>query len=70
MDEKNCLLYQHAYRGTCEGEVVLWIRDIWYGSGCGSGSSDPYIRRTDPNADPGGPKKPDPTDPDPDTEHG
>jgi hypothetical protein len=42
--------------GTCEGEAVLWIRDIWYGSGCGSGSSDPYLCLTDPNADLGGPR--------------
>ncbi len=29
---------------------------IWYGSGCGSWSSDPYLWLTDPDADPGGPK--------------
>jgi hypothetical protein len=29
---------------------------FWYGSGCGSGSSDPYLCPTDPEADPGGPK--------------
>ncbi len=29
---------------------------FWYGSGCGSASSDPYLCLTDPDADPGGPK--------------
>ncbi len=29
---------------------------FWYGSGCGSGSSDPYLWLTNPDADPGGPK--------------
>jgi hypothetical protein len=29
---------------------------FWYGSGCGSGSSNPYLCLTDPYADPGDPK--------------
>ncbi len=29
---------------------------FWYGSGCGSASSDPYLCLTDPDADSGGPK--------------
>ncbi len=35
----------------CCGSVTFW-----YGSGCGSGSSDPYLCLTDLDADPGGPK--------------
>jgi hypothetical protein len=35
----------------CCGSVTFWS-----GSGCGSGSSDPYLGLTDPDADPGGPK--------------
>jgi hypothetical protein len=35
----------------CCGFVTLW-----YGSGCGSGSSDPFICLTDPDSDPGGSK--------------
>ncbi len=41
------------------------IPGIWYGSGCGPGSSDPYLWLTDPDADPGAQKHTDPTDPDP-----
>jgi hypothetical protein len=35
----------------CWGSVTFW-----YGSRCGSGSPDPYLWLTDPDADPGGPK--------------
>ncbi len=34
----------------CWGSVTFL-----YGSGCGSGSSDPYLCLTDPDVDPGGP---------------
>jgi hypothetical protein len=48
------------YLHQCCGSVTFW-----YGSGCGSGSSDLYLCLTDPDANPGGPKHTDPVDPDP-----
>ncbi len=39
------------YGFQCCGSVIFW-----YGSGCESGLSDPYLCRTDLDADPGGPK--------------
>ncbi len=39
---------------------------FWLGSGCGS--SDPYLCLMDPDADPGGAKYKDPTDPDSDAD--
>ncbi len=36
-----------AYFLSVSGSVTFW-----YGSGCGSGSSDPYLWLTDPDADP------------------
>jgi hypothetical protein len=35
------------YKNQCSGSMTFW-----YGSGCGSGSSDPYLRPTDLDADP------------------
>jgi hypothetical protein len=52
----------------CPGPV-LWSLDICYGSGCGSGSLDPYLFLKDPYADPGGKKNTDHPDPDADPEH-
>jgi hypothetical protein len=38
---------EHLCSRQCSGSVTFW-----YGSGCGSGSSDTYLRLTDPDADP------------------
>ncbi len=43
---KSCVMLHQ-----CWGSVTFW-----YGSGCGSRSSDPYLWLTDPSADPGCPK--------------
>jgi hypothetical protein len=45
-------LYRHVTHnrgvvGHCSGSVTFW-----YESGCGSGTSNPYLWQTDPNADP------------------
>jgi hypothetical protein len=42
--------YLHKFQCCC-GSVTFW-----YGLGFVSGSSDPYLCLTDPDADPGGPK--------------
>ncbi len=42
---------QESWFHQCGGSVTFWC-----GSGRGSGSSDPYLWLTDPNADPVGPK--------------
>ncbi len=50
---------QH-WRDACAKNIsqMISVVDPWHfgGSGCGSGSSDPYLCPTDPEADPGGPK--------------
>ncbi len=49
--KKALFTIRHAHTWS---EPVLGIREFWYGSG--SGSSDPYLWLTDPDADQGGPK--------------
>jgi hypothetical protein len=55
MDEKNCLLHKHSYRGTREGEAVLWIRDILVRFRMRIRILE-SVPLSDPNADPEGPK--------------
>jgi hypothetical protein len=50
------VLYDAMTNKKCCGSVTLWYE---------SGSSDPYLCLTDPDADPGGKKHTDATDPDP-----
>jgi hypothetical protein len=44
--------------GTLQCTSIQWCgtETFWYGSGCGTGSSDPYDYLTDSDANPGGPK--------------